>query len=122
MPLVKSKSPEAFRKNVKAEVKAGKPVRILFENPDLMLHNFVLVAPGAAEEVGALADKLAAEADAAAQAYVPKSAKVLQASGLVQPGGRAELKFNAPAVRGTYPFICTFPGHWRVMRGELIVE
>jgi len=26
MPLVKSKSPEAFRKNVKAEVKAGKPV------------------------------------------------------------------------------------------------
>jgi hypothetical protein len=27
MPLVKSKSPEAFRKNVKAEVQAGKPVK-----------------------------------------------------------------------------------------------
>ena len=27
MPLVKSKSPEAFRKNVAAEVKAGKPVK-----------------------------------------------------------------------------------------------
>jgi hypothetical protein len=27
MPLVKSKSPEAFRKNVKAEVAAGKPVK-----------------------------------------------------------------------------------------------
>jgi hypothetical protein len=27
MPLVKSKSPEAFRKNIKAEVKAGKPVK-----------------------------------------------------------------------------------------------
>ena len=27
MPLVKSKTPEAFRKNVKAEVKAGKPVK-----------------------------------------------------------------------------------------------
>lgn len=26
MPLVKSKSPEAFRKNIKAEVAAGKPV------------------------------------------------------------------------------------------------
>jgi len=26
MPLVKSKSPEAFRKNVKAEIAAGKPV------------------------------------------------------------------------------------------------
>ena len=27
MPLVKSKSPEAFRKNVKAEVKSGKPIK-----------------------------------------------------------------------------------------------
>jgi hypothetical protein len=27
MPLVKSKTPEAFRKNIKAEVKAGKPVK-----------------------------------------------------------------------------------------------
>jgi hypothetical protein len=27
MPLVKSKSPEAFRKNVKAEIKAGAPVK-----------------------------------------------------------------------------------------------
>ena len=27
MPLVKSKSPEAFRKNVKVEVAAGKPVK-----------------------------------------------------------------------------------------------
>ncbi len=27
MPLVKSSSKEAFRKNIKAEVKAGKPVK-----------------------------------------------------------------------------------------------
>jgi hypothetical protein len=27
MPLVKSKSPEAFKKNVAAEVKSGKPVK-----------------------------------------------------------------------------------------------
>ena len=27
MPLVKSKSPEAFRKNVKAEIAAGKPIK-----------------------------------------------------------------------------------------------
>ena len=27
MPLKKSKSPEAFRANVKAEVKAGKPIK-----------------------------------------------------------------------------------------------
>ena len=27
MPLVKSPSPMAFRKNIKAEVKAGKPIK-----------------------------------------------------------------------------------------------
>jgi hypothetical protein len=27
MPLIKSKSPEAFRANVKAEVKSGKPIK-----------------------------------------------------------------------------------------------
>ena len=27
MPLIKSKSPEAFRANVRAEVKSGKPVK-----------------------------------------------------------------------------------------------
>ena len=27
MPLIKSKSPEAFRKNVKAEIASGKPVK-----------------------------------------------------------------------------------------------
>lgn len=27
MPLIKSKSPEAFKKNIKAEIKAGKPVK-----------------------------------------------------------------------------------------------
>jgi len=27
MPLVKSSSPKAFRENVKAEIKAGKPVK-----------------------------------------------------------------------------------------------
>jgi hypothetical protein len=27
MPLIKSKSPEAFKKNIKAEVEAGKPIK-----------------------------------------------------------------------------------------------
>ena len=33
MPLVKSKSPEAFRKNVKAEIKAGNGKGSSFINP-----------------------------------------------------------------------------------------
>lgn len=103
-------------------VKAGAKVRLIFENPDLMLHNLLILAPGSAEEVGALADKLAAQPDGMARGYIPASAKVLHATPLVQPRRKAELVFTAPAAPGDYPFICTFPGHWRMMRGVLVVE
>lgn len=103
-------------------VKAGAKVRLIFENPDLMIHNFVLVAAGAAEEVGALADLIAADPNGMAKAYVPVSSKILQATLLVNPKGRAELNFTAPTEPGRYPYLCTFPGHWRIMRGELVVE
>ena len=103
-------------------VKAGTKVRLIFDNPDLMMHNLVLLARGAEEEVGALADKLAADPDGMAKGYVPTSPKVLHATPLVAPNGKAELTFDAPNEPGAYPYICTFPGHWRVMRGVLIVE
>ena len=103
-------------------VKAGAKVRLIFENPDLMLHNLLILAPGSAEEVGALADKLATQPDGITRGYIPTSTKVLHATPLVQPRQKAELVFTAPTAPGSYPFICTFPGHWRLMRGVLVVE
>lgn len=103
-------------------VKAGAKVRLVFENPDLMVHNFVLVEVGAAEEVGALADRMAADPQGMAKSYIPETPKVLLASPLVNPKGRVELPFTAPLTPGEYPFLCTFPGHWRLMRGTLVVE
>jgi len=103
-------------------VRAGASVRLIFENPDLMPHNLVLVAPGTDEEVGALADAMASDPGAMARNYVPASPKVLHATPLVEPTRRAELVFTAPAAPGRYPYLCTFPGHWRIMRGVLIVE
>jgi len=102
-------------------VKTGAKVRLIFENPDLMLHNLLILAPGAAEEVGALADQLATQPDGLTRAYIPASTKVLHATQLVQPRQKAELVFTAPTQPGRYPYLCTFPGHWRVMRGVLIV-
>ena len=58
---------------------AGAPVRLIFENPDLMPHNLVVVAPGADEEVGGLADVMASDPGAMAKPYVPASPKVLHA-------------------------------------------
>ncbi|MST93907.1 MAG: hypothetical protein EXS33_01300 [Pedosphaera sp.] len=103
-------------------VKAGAKVRLIFENPDLMIHNLLILAPGSAEEIGALADKLALQPDGLARGYIPESKKILHATGLVQPKQKAELIFTAPVAPGTYPFLCTFPGHWRIMRGVLVVE
>lgn len=102
--------------------KAGAKVRIVFENPDLMLHNFVLCAPGSDEEIGALADALAVQPDGLAKNYLPASPKILHATPLVQPNQKAELAFTAPEKPGRYPYLCTFPGHWRIMRGVLVVE
>jgi azurin len=103
-------------------VKAGAPVHLIFKNPDVMLHNLLIVEPGATEEIGTLADLLASQPDGLAREYIPTSAKVLHATPLVQPGQEAKLVFTAPTRPGNYPYLCTFPGHWRLMRGTLIVE
>ena len=31
------------------------------------------------------------------------------------------LRFNAPERPGVYPYVCTFPGHWVIMSGNMIV-
>jgi len=87
-----------------------------------MPHNLLLTAPDAAEEVGALADAMAAEPSAMARHYVPASPRILHATPWGEPGQRAELVFTAPPTPGRYPYLCTFPGHWRMMSGVLIVE
>jgi len=87
-----------------------------------MQHNLVVVKPGTDEEVGLLADQMAARVDGATRHFVPDSKQVLYATPLVNPGGRAELEFKAPSQPGVYSYLCTFPGHWRVMRGNLVVE
>jgi putative heme-binding domain-containing protein len=102
-------------------VKAGKPVEILFEDTDLMPHNFVLLQPGALEEVGTLGETAATQPGALERHYVPASNKILVASRLLQPRDAQKLAFTAPAEPGIYPYVCTYPGHWRRMFGALYV-
>ncbi len=104
-------------------VRAGGPVEITFENIDVMPHNVVVTRPGALEEVGRAADAEAERNPAGAEAsgYVPKTPLVLFKTGLVQPGGTEVLSFTAPTSPGLYPFVCTFPGHWILMKGTMRV-
>jgi putative heme-binding domain-containing protein len=102
-------------------VEAGKPVLIILQNDDAMPHNLAVLAPGALQEVGLAAEKMSPEPDAEGRLYVPPLPKVLHATKLVGPGQKLQLAFNAPSVPENYPFVCTFPGHWLRMSGNLVV-
>ncbi|MBA4062625.1 MAG: dehydrogenase [Isosphaera sp.] len=104
-------------------VQAGKPVEFLFENTDIMPHNFVITAPGMMEKVGTAAEEFATQPGAAAKQYVPDmpAGVVLLKSKLLQTRQAEQLKFTAPKEPGIYPYVCTYPGHWRRMHGALYV-
>jgi azurin len=102
--------------------RAGERLSLTFANPDAMPHNWVLTRVGGAERVGDLATRLITEPDAVARHYVPDSQDVLAYTRIVDPQMTTTIHFTAPAEAGRYPYICTFPGHWMLMRGELVVE
>lgn len=102
-------------------VEAGKPVEFRFSNSDNMPHNFAITLPGSLEEIGLLAEETAQDPDAMARQYIPKSNKILLSSQLLQPGKFQALSFEAPKKPGVYPYVCTYPGHWRRMYGALYV-
>jgi putative membrane-bound dehydrogenase-like protein len=102
-------------------VKAGSMVEVDFYNPDFMQHNFVILQKGSLEKAGAAADKLAQDPKGMEQNYVPKIPEVLFSTKLINPQETFKLKFRVPADAGDYPFICSFPGHWRIMNGIMKV-
>jgi putative heme-binding domain-containing protein len=102
-------------------VKAGEPIRLTFQNPDVVPHNWVLIKPGTLGEVGERSNRMIAEPDAAARQYVPRSTAILAYTDITPAQGRTTIYFRAPPQKGRYPFLCTFPGHWMVMNGEMLV-
>jgi len=85
-----------------------------------MGHNWVLVEP----DTDLLAFTNAA-ATAAATDYKPADfkAKIIAYTKLLGPKEHDTVTFNAPTKPGSYPFLCSFPGHYQVgMKGVLIVE
>lgn len=102
-------------------VAVEQPLAIVFQNNDLMPHNLVVGAPGSLEAIGTAAEAMATQSGAQEKSFVPALPEVLQVIRLLLPGESATLRFVAPSAAGDYPFVCTFPGHWRVMNGVLRV-
>ena len=104
------------------KVKAGAPVKLVFENPDVTPHNLLIVQPGAADEVGMAGNEMAKLPDGMAKGFIPDSPKIMHKTKMLMQGDSETLRFKAPDQPGRYPYICTFPGHWLVMKGEMVVE
>ena len=119
--------PERMRFTVTRIVsKPNQPMKIVFQNEDATDHNWVLVEPGALEEVGIAANEMARDPKNAQSDFLPpeKRDRILQASPMIGPTRKARihvLRFMTPQEPGVYPFVCTFPGHWIMMRGDLVI-
>lgn len=102
------------------------PVKLVLTNEDATDHNLVIVKPEALAEVGMAANEMARDPLNANSDFIPpqKKALILQATPMIGPNRSSQisvLRFEAPKEPGVYPFVCTFPGHWVVMNGVMVV-
>lgn len=82
-----------------------------------MGHNWVLLTEGTdINTFGAAASKFADNG------YIPEDTdQVIASTDLIGGGQETTIEFTAPEA-GTYDFICSFPGHYAMMKGKFIVE
>ncbi|MFM8497321.1 MAG: plastocyanin/azurin family copper-binding protein, partial [Planctomycetia bacterium] len=109
-------------KTPELRAQAGETLALTFVNPDVVPHNWVLAKPGTLATVGTLADGLIADPEAVARHYVPTTDDVIAYADITEPGKEQTIDCSVPDAPGRYPFLCTFPGHWKLMNGVLIVE
>ena len=108
------------------EVKSGESVKLTLKNtgklPKIAMgHNLVILKKG----VTAIAfGQKALGAGANATNPLPDGVKsdVLAFTKLLGPDESDTITFTAPTVAGNYEFVCTFPGHFAMMRGTMVVK
>jgi len=121
-PLTIAAASNLAYKTPELRAKAGETLALTFVNPDVVPHNWVLVKPGTLAAVGTLADGLITDPEAVARHYVPDTDDVIAYADITEPGKQQTIYFTVPDGPGRYPFLCSFPGHWKLMNGLLIVE
>ncbi|AVR46817.1 azurin [Christiangramia fulva] len=102
------------------KVKAGDRVRLTLNHTgklakNVMGHNFVLLTQGT--DVAKFAQAAMSEKD---NDYIPSTGFIAHTK-IVGGGESTSIEFNAPK-KGTYDFLCSFPGHYAMMKGKFIVE
>lgn len=98
---------------------AGSKVKLVFNNPDDMMHNLVIVKPGEIDAVADAANKLGLQGQR--KGYIPDSEAIIAHTNLLEPNESDIIYFTVPDQVGTYTIVCTFPGHAGTMRADLDV-
>ena len=102
----------------------GEKVRLTLSNigklpKTAMGHNWVLLKPMTADAF----NKLAMSGASNPPDYLPKNkTSVLAHTKMLGGGENDTIEFTAPTTPGNYPFYCSFPGHFGMMKGNLIVK
>lgn len=117
--IINSNDQMRFDKN-EIRVKAGEKLKLTLNHTgklaeNVMGHNFVLLTQGTD-----IAKFATAAMNEKANDYIPSSG-VIAHTELIGGGESTTIEFTAPK-KGTYDFICSFPGHYAMMKGKLIVE
>ncbi|MCV9927006.1 azurin [Flavobacterium sp. LS1R49] len=102
---------------------AGKPITLTLKHvgkipKEAMGHNLVILQEGTDEAAFAAKAIAAKDTD-----YIPASEKtsIIAHTKLIGGGEEDTIEFTIDK-KGTYNFLCTFPGHVAMMKGVLIVE
>ena len=82
----------------------------------IMGHNFVLLKKDV--DVIAFAEKAVLAKN---NEYIPEGDEVIVYTKLLGGGESDTITFDAPE-KGYYTYLCTFPGHWGLMKGKLVVK
>lgn len=109
----------------KIEAKPGETIHVVLKSvgtiPKIaMAHNFVVLKLGTDA-----VEFIKASMNARETEFVPADlkAQVVASTKLAGPGETVEVTFKVPAKAGSYPYMCTFPGHYAAgMKGELVVK
>ncbi|WP_229251173.1 plastocyanin/azurin family copper-binding protein [Emticicia sp. BO119] len=99
-------------------VRPNTRVTITLDNHDDMAHNLVVTQPNSRIKVVDEALKLAEKG--AKMDYIPNSPLVIAHTRILEPGRMESITFLVDK-EGTYPYVCTYPGHGYIMYGAMYV-
>jgi azurin len=121
-------SPTVHWDVTKITAKPGESLHIVLKATGMMpkmamAHNFVLLKSGLTQKQ--VDDFVMGAAMATQTANIPAAKKdmvLAHTPKVIGAGETTEVTFKAPTAPGTYPFLCSFPGHYAMgMKGTLVV-